>query len=164
MRYTRLRRQIESGALNGGQGSTFGAIERPKKRKRGSAVRKTSGEAVENRRGKEGKCDASGGRMEEAVVVKKECIEFESSDTEEEEEDKVTLAELRKAKIAASQSAGLEAPRAGVAGHDSTVTRQQFSALLGYHPSFADVNWRTGDEMPMHRNGNPMYWRLGHSV
>jgi len=110
MRYTRLRRQIESGTLIGTHGSPFLSSSPPtfEKRKRKGMSEEVKGEdeseeeigGLKLENGGRGKRDVKGEK--DRMVKEEEVSDFESSGSESEEwdsEDEVPLAKLRKAKL-----------------------------------------------------------------
>lgn len=160
MRYTRLRRQIESGALTGTHGASFPAVS--EKASEGSKKRKRDSLDVKGRGKKEEKIESAEGRgkekeksiervergeKEKEVVMKVErWSDFESS--EEDSEDEVPLAKLRKARMTT---------RPGTGDGDAILRGSAFPAteMVGtvpplapnmvYRPLFMAPNWGQGD-------------------
>lgn len=113
MRYTRLRRQIESGTLIGTHGTRFaGALEKiaeaGKKRKRGPSSIKNDKGGQGEAKGSVNKDEAKGEESRRGVTVVKEerqysWVEFESSEESDgDSEDEIPLAKLRKSKLASN--------------------------------------------------------------
>ena len=100
MRYTRLRRQIESGTLIGTHGTPFIVTDGSKKRKK-SLTQTTEGV----KEGEEDEEDSVPKRKmvkSEGSIVKNEEDEYESDtslESDEESEDEIPLAKLRKNKL-----------------------------------------------------------------
>lgn len=111
MRYTRLRRQIESGTLIRTHGTPFtGAPDKiaraGKKRKRGSSSTKNDNDDGEEDDAVQPKVEKEGGGKRNTVVKEEKrdsWSEFESSgESDGDSEDEIPLAKLRKAKMASN--------------------------------------------------------------
>ncbi|PSS10832.1 hypothetical protein M430DRAFT_61218 [Amorphotheca resinae ATCC 22711] len=154
MRYTRLRRQIESGTLIGTHGTPFPSdkvvekiAEAGKKRKRVNSGKDVKGDDDEEElKGKKKEKE----RKRERSVVKREredSDDFESSGESVtdfgDSEDEIPLAKLRKSKMMA-----LETSTSQMAGGDGGG-----SGLHASQPSTGNLGWEKGEQWN-YKNGN----------